>query len=44
MPRAKLDPLLTEYPGLKPVKWQSVMLAHKEARAIVLTDVLSAMI
>ena len=43
MPRAKLDPLLTEHPGLKPVKWQSVMPAREEGRAIVLTDVSSAM-
>lgn len=44
MPRAKLDPLFAEYPGSKPVKWQSVMPAFKGRRAIVLTDVLSAII
>jgi hypothetical protein len=39
----KLNPLLAEHPGLIPVQWQSVMLARENGRAIVLTDVLSAM-
>ncbi len=44
MPRAILDPSLTEHPGLKPVKWQSVMPTHEEGFAIVLIDVSSAII
>jgi hypothetical protein len=44
MPRVKLDPLLAEHPGLKPVKWQSVMPPPTEGRAIVLNDVSSAML